>query len=677
LRTTLVQLLALAFLLANLVVRTLTLDAVGGAWVYVFVAVALLAAGLAWLRPSFLGPVFFLFGASFFLYGFHSYRVHSQAFEYAVAALALALLLRNFGVRKMTANWPARFWFLYVCLALFSLLLFPFSILHHRLMLSGIGLFPEILTAFPRDPIYALAGVNRLILFVLFTVQLSRREDPRDGYRALFRGIAWGAVACVLLGLLDFFGLISLARYNLSRLFYGPGYLRLQSTFGNPTWFASFVTCTLPLVLIELRTCGRAAPALQGAFLTLGAAALLFSEVRASWLAAGFLLILTAGWCVRPETRESLFPLRGHTRGGAQAAAGALVALLVLGTLAVIGPDTGGAGRFRGITQEMGLRGLSSSPRAAVLAQGLELVRESPLLGSGYETFNLHLRALLGIPASGVARVPNPGAAADSRDMFYDDAHSTYVQILAGTGILGLACWFALGAVSLWQVARDRERSPLGLAVVLSMSVFHFDGLFQGMQYIPVVFFVFHLQTGYAMTADATPWRPGPLRVAKTGWAVLAALVLVSPLYYWRNRGFSNLKEKYGLGTYLPEEGAEFEGFFGPEAWPEGEFRWMGRRGLLNVGREGPLRLLVACSHPDLGREPVFVSFSFQGKPAGVLRFDRPGMRERTFAFEGPGVLLLTVSRTWRPRDSDPKGDRRELGVAVSILRPEAPGGRR
>jgi hypothetical protein len=112
LRTTFLHFLALVFLLGNLALRSLSLDAAGGAWVLVFMAVAFLAAGLSWLRPSVLGPTLFLFGASFFLYGFHSYRVQSQLFEYAVTALALALLLRGFGTGKSAPNWPARFWLL-------------------------------------------------------------------------------------------------------------------------------------------------------------------------------------------------------------------------------------------------------------------------------------------------------------------------------------------------------------------------------------------------------------------------------------------------------------------------------------------------------------------------------------------------------------------------------------
>jgi len=637
-------------------------------------AAALVAAALSWLRPSLLLATLLLFGASFPLYGFHSYRVESQAFEHVVAALTIALLLRNLSGGKTGASWPARFWLLYLLLALFSLLLLPVGVLEHRLMLDGVGLLPKILTAFPSDPLYALAGVNRLALFVLFAVQLSLLPDGRDHYRALFRGIAWGAAACVLLGLLDFFAVISLARYNLSRLFFGPGYRRLQSTFGNPTWFASFVTCSLPLVLLELTAWGRVAPALLGAFLPLGAAALFLSAVRASWLVSVFLLVLVAVSGLRRRTRDFWSPARGRPGSWTLALAGALASFLVLGALIVGGP-AGGPGRtaerLGGVAREMQLRGVAS-PRTVALAQGLELVQESPVFGSGYETFNLHLRALLGIPTSGVARVPNPAAAADPRDTLFDDAHSTYVQIAAGTGLLGLACWVALGAICLLLVAGEllRDGSPLALAVALSMLAFHAYGLFQGMQYIPVVFFLSHLETGYAMTVEETrrpPWLP---KMAMAAWVVLAVLVLVSPLYYWGNRGFRNLKEKYGARAYLPEESAEFEGFFGPEQGPQGEFRWMGRRGLVNVGRAGPLKLLLACSHPDLARDPVLVSFFFNRKPAGRLRFDRPGLVEKDFDFEEPGVLLLTVSRTWRPRDHDPGGDRRELGVAISVVRP-------
>ncbi len=662
--------LALAFLLANLVVRTVALSTTAGAWALTFMAVALAAAVASSLRASLLPAILLIFGASFPLYGFHSYRVQSQAFEYAVTALALSFLLRGGRAAPTARNWPARFWLVYLLLALFSLLLLPARVLEHRILLDGFAILPNMLGAFPRDPLHSFAAVNRLALFLLFVVRLSLLGEARDHYRALFRGITWGAVASVLLGLLDFSGLISLAPYNLSRLFFGRGYQRLQSTFGNPTWFASFLTCALPLVLLELSSWGRLAPALAGAFLPLCAAALFLSAVRASWLVAALLVVLGAAaafW--RPRQTVSPPPPARPGRW-TLALAGALVSCLVLAACMLTVSRPAGASLTK-LTAEMRHRGVSS-PRSVVLAQGLALVRESPVFGSGYETFNLHVRALLGIPASGVARVPNPAAAADPRDTLFDDAHSTYVQVVAGTGVLGLLCWLALAAVCLLVVAGEwrHSGSPLSLAVASSMLVFHVYGLFQGLQYIPVVFFLFFLETGYTMTVEEArqpPWLP---KAARSVWIVLAALVLASPLYYWENRGFCNLKERYGVSTYLPEESAEFEGFYGPEQWPQGEFRWMGRRGLVNVATAGPLKLAVACNQPDLEREPVLVSFFFNREPAGGLKFDRPSLVEKRFDFDEPGVLLVTVSRTSRPRDHDPGADRRELGVAIGVVRP-------
>ena len=673
-KTLFLDVLTLAFLLANLAVRSVALETAGGVWALTFMALALAGAALSVWRPSLLSYVLVLFAASFPLYGFHSYRVQSQAFEYAVTALALAFLVRGWRARRAGANWPARFWLVWLALSFFSLCLFSSRILEHRFLLEGMELLPNALAVFPRDPMYAFAAVNRLALFVLFAVRLSLLEGARDLYRALFRGVAAGAVASVLLGLLDFSGVISLTPYNLSRLFFGRGYRRLQSTFGNPTWFASFLTCALPFVVLELRTWGRYAPALLGAFLPLCAATLFLSAVRASWLVTGLLVFLAAAWLWRRRTQDVLLPAPKSAGRWSLALAGLIASLVLLGALFVAGSLRGpgeAAERLEGVAKEMEYRGVSS-PRSVALAQGFELVKESPFLGSGHETFNVHLRTLLGVPTSGVARVPNPHVAADPRDTLFDDAHSTYLQVLSGTGLLGLACWLVVAAACFLLVAGEwrQERAPLALAVALSMLVFHLYGFFQGMQYVPVVFFLFHLLCGYAMTADASqtsPWFP---RVAKATWVVLGVLVLASPLHYCRDRGFCGLREKYDLRAYLPEEAAEFEGFFRPEKWPQGEFRWMGRRGLINVERKGPLELTIACNQPDMDREPVLVSVSFNGKPVWSLRFDRPALQAKTFAFEDPGVLIVTASQTWRPRDRDPAGDSRELGVAISVVRP-------
>ncbi len=672
-------LLALVFLLANLTARALALHSAGGAW-SVFAAAVVLAAGLCLLRPALLARALCLFGASFLLYGFHSYRLQNQAFEYLVTALALVVLLRNARAPRPAPTtayaWVIRFWLLYALLALFSLFLIPPGVLGHRFFLEGGDVFRAILSAFPSDPLYPIAAVNRLVLFVLFAALVSRHPEARCLYRALFRGIAWAAVLAVVLGLLEFLGVVSLAGYNLSRLFYGAGYDRLQSTFGNPSWYACFVSCVLPLVLLEFWEGNRRYRLALGAFLPLCGASLFFAAARAAWLACAFVL-LTLGALLALARRWSVpLPPLGRSAGlalGATVVTVALLAMTVYGPLSVRGggePSAPVPGRVGGVVREMQVRGLGvSSPRLVAAAYALELAGQRPVFGLGYETFNLHLRAQLAVAGSGIARVVNTAVAADPGDTFFDDAHNTYLQILVGTGALGLAIWLTLGAVGLLLVGVElqREGTPVTLCILLTMLVFHFYGLFQGMQYVAVTWFVFHLTVGYAMTVDAGPLPSRMQRLLDRVALLLELLVLVSLFGYRADQGFRDVKQRYGLSAYLPDESAEFEGFYRPEAWPQGEFRWMARRGIINVSKAAPFRLLIACEHPDLDREPVVLSFRFNRESAGSMAFRRPGLVEKRFDFAEPGTLRLSVSRT--RRTGDRAADRRELGVAVSAIR--------
>jgi O-antigen ligase len=670
--------LALVFFGTNLAARTLALQAAGGAWM-VFVAAVAVAVAVSVARPTLLPPALALFGGSFFLYGFHPYGLQSQAFELLVTALALVLLLREARAPrpapKAARAWLGRLWLLYGVLASSSLLLLPPTVLSHRVFLEGGDLFRAILGSFPKDPLYPIAGVNRLGLFVLFAVLMSRHSEARHLYRMLFRGIAWAAVFAVILGLLDFVGLLSLARYNLSHLFYGGQYRRLQSTFGNPSWYACFVSCALPLVLLEFWEARRPYRLVLAAFFPLCALSLLLAAARAAWLACAFALIVLAVLATLARRGPAPLPPLGRPAWlslGATVAVIALAALTAYGPLAAgkrSGASTGAPRRLEGLAREMRIRGLGvRSPRAVAIVYALELARQSPFFGLGYETFNLHLRSQLAVPSSGVAQVVNTAIKADASDTFFDDAHNTYLQIVVGTGALGLALWLAVGAVGLLLVGLElkREGTPLAACVFLAMIVFHFYGLFQGMQYVVVTWFVFHLAVGYAMTVDVGPLAPRLQRPLRGVCLLSGALVLISLLHYRADQGFRDIKQRYELSAYLPDEAAEFEGFYRPESGPGGQFRWMPRRGIINVTRAAPFRLVIACEHPDLNREPVVLSFRFDGQEAGSIVFRHPEAVERRFAFAGPGTLRLRVSRTFRPTGG---GDRRELGVRVSAIR--------
>jgi hypothetical protein len=167
------------------------------------------------------------------------------------------------------------------------------------------------------------------------------------------------------------------------------------------------------------------------------------------------------------------------------------------------------------------------------------------------------------------------------------------------------------------------------------------------------------------VTLDPAPVPDATRRPLRPWLLGTSAVVLLAAAGYAGDNGYASLKQRLGLSTYLPDEAAEFAGFYRRESGPTGEFRWMARRGIVKLARAQPFRLRFACEHPDAEREPVVLSLRFEGRDAGQLVFRRPGSVEQRFDFSAPGTLRLTVSRTFRPGASD----RRELGIAVSAIR--------
>ena len=665
----------LLFLLAGMAARVQAL-ARGDAASSALVAFALLAPAACLVRPAWLGPGLELFGASLFLYGFHSYRPQSLASELALSALAAVLVIRLArGPRREPAagmKLVLPLLALFAALASVSLLLLPPRVLEHRAFLEGSNLARAVLTAFPKDPLYPIASVCRLWLFLAFAAALASQAEAGALAMRLLRGVAWAVALAALFGILDFMGIVPLARYNLSHLFYGAEYRRLQSTFGNPSWFACFVACGLPFLLMAFVQAGPTLRVVLAAVFPLAAATLFLSGARASWIAAavwlaGFLgLALATRRCARP------FPSWGMLGWIALAASLATFAVLAAGAYAPSGSTdrhaAGPPGRLEGLSREIQIRGVGlSSPRRVAAAYALELAKERPMLGLGYESFNIHLRAQLELPGSSVARVVNSAVVEDPSETLFDDSHNSYLQVLTGTGALGLLLWLCAcgSALLVTLLALARAPGPENVAVLLGMLVFHVYGLFQGMAYIPVIFFLLFAEAGYVMTLDPGPLAAGLLRARPWTLGVLAALVLVALPAQLADRGYASLKRSFGTAAYLPEEAAEFEGFYRPEIGAQGEFRWMGGRGIVNVRKAAPFRLSFTCEHPDLDREPVVLSLRYEGEDLGSIVCRRPGTQERRFEPRAPGSLRLAVSRTFQPGGDD----RRELGVAVSPIR--------
>ena len=120
---------------------------------------------------------------------------------------------------------------------------------------------------------------------------LATTTDYREIFKFLFSGIFSGAVFCAFIGLLDFYGVISLATYR-----FGVTAAVLQSTFRNRGWFAEFVLTAVPFVLIGFmsKTKGVLWKVLLFGSLVICEIALILAGARAGWVS--YPLILAICW---------------------------------------------------------------------------------------------------------------------------------------------------------------------------------------------------------------------------------------------------------------------------------------------------------------------------------------------------------------------------------------------
>jgi hypothetical protein len=183
-----------AFLVLNLLCRFLTLFGYSRFIDIVFIFLGLYCLAVI-LFPNFLRALLFLFGASFFLFGFRGYDIQSQVFEAMVTFATLSVFALN--IRNKSPKVENRNLLLlllcYIILSVFSL--FPLPITHIFKIfwyLGWEGFFSQIANATPNVPLYPLMGINRLILFSIFVLEVARQKKSRELFNLLSAHIKRG-----------------------------------------------------------------------------------------------------------------------------------------------------------------------------------------------------------------------------------------------------------------------------------------------------------------------------------------------------------------------------------------------------------------------------------------------------------------------------------------------------
>lgn len=587
-----------AFLMFNLVIRFCTIfyyppyngyiAAFFGCLVFGCICVALF--------PKYLKAFLFLFGFSFFLFGFGSIDIQSRVFELIVTCVATALFVINWSAKE-THRLNRRLVTLILCyigLSLFSLFLLPVRQIVKDLWFFG---FPDsfyyLFVGSPYRFYYPIPAVIRLMLFVVLAVQLSSIMNCHQNHKALFIGIFSGAVFCAFIGLLEYYGLISLAWYRFGTIS-APGVL--HSTFQNRGDFAQMVITVIPFVMIGFmsKIKGTWWTIVLFGLLVICEIALILAGARAGWVS--YPLILFICWLFfyfSKEGRLESFHFRWKDLVKVAVSVPITIVvslLLIFQVLMPLSDSLREKANFRGIGSDSKVSSSYLRQQAATMfmpnassrpmrwRQGFAVGRENVLFGMGYESYGWHVGLLSSISTSHYAKAKGNIAMTP---------HSIFFQLFVSGGIVGLCLWFLIVGYALMILIVDliRHKRLLNVPVIISIIGFHTYGIFQSMQYIPMIWLLIFLCLGYAMTIDEGVLAGRVRRVMGVVTKVSVILVVIGLFVYLSNFESRSLAEKYGLKIYAMDQDRDRFGGFYQESkrWKYGDYRWCGKRGSVAI----------------------------------------------------------------------------------------------
>ncbi|HIJ41635.1 MAG TPA: O-antigen ligase family protein, partial [Deltaproteobacteria bacterium] len=453
----------------------------------------------------------------------------------------------------------------------------------------------QVANASPNSHLYPLSGINRLVLFLVLAYGLAMSVNSREQYRWLFVGLFVGTVFCALLGLLNHYGIVSLSWYGI-----GPKGRALRSMFLNRGWFAEFVLTLVPFVLLGFmsRITGLWWKMLLFGSLVICELALILAGARAGWVSYPLILIIC--WLFSYFSKEGRFEsFHFGWKDLVKVAVSVPITigisfLLIFQVLmplsAYLGEKTGSTGiqeRSKASTgliksQAGRLLKVGKGGRYYTWGEGLNVGKERPVFGMGYESFNWHANILVDMPESYFHRFYTEAKV----NRIDDTPHNIFYQLFVSGGIVGLCLWMVVIFYAMLILIVDlvKNKRLINTPVVISIISFHIYGIFQSMQYIPMIWSVIFLNLGYAMTIDDKVLPDRLRRITGVMVKVMIFLVLIGGVVYFMGRGSQDLADRYGLMVYAQDQDwHDYSGFYQKEKWAGGGYRWSGGKGLVKI----------------------------------------------------------------------------------------------
>ena len=129
------------------------------------------------------------------------------------------------------------------------------------------------------------------------------------------------------------------------------------------------------------------------------------------------------------------------------------------------------------------MENLDTGSRDFTWGQGFNVGRENPFFGRGYESFSWQANTLANIPTSYFSKFHR------GQKKIFETPHNIFFSIFASEGIVRFCLWLLIIGYALAVLIFDlvKNKRLLNIPIIISIISFHVYGIFQSMQYIPMI----------------------------------------------------------------------------------------------------------------------------------------------------------------------------------------------
>ena len=368
-------------------------------------------------------------------------------------------------------------------------------------------------------------------LYLYFVMLTSVFKTRRDWLIFLHVSLAASLIA-------SYYGLLQRLGYRVSL----QGGFRVDSTIGNPTYFAAYLLFHVWLMTILIHQFWKRwwQAALYGAILLFELVIIYFTATRGVVVALAlvvppFLAALVYFW-----NRITALRLAGPPTGiltdrrpGRKIAAGVLVLSVAVPLL------FWGIRRTEFVQSSQALRRLTNyslgegtiQDRIRIWKMSLQGVRERPILGWGQENYYLVFQKYF-----------DPGLY--GAEPWFDRSHNVFLDWAVHAGIMGLGAYLAILGAALWQIIRAMRSGAAiffeGLALIglfatdFLQKLFVFDNLSSYLLFFAFISYSQFASPAAYPRADPAPTRAGrDPRLYRSGVVAVAVMLVAVAVWGW------------------------------------------------------------------------------------------------------------------------------------------------